>query len=153
MEQPKYFTREGNVYKMKPQLGFNIVVIGLALAFVVLGIYIKSPGVIWIFAACGVIFVLSAFTKSLVIDMDKKEISGRMALIKPVFTIPIAAIQHFELYSVRQNFITTNTTLNMYYLKDGKEKSVSLVQGFTARGIQGVLNDIEEIISTDESKG
>lgn len=141
------------MYKMKPQLGFNIVVIGLALVFVVLGIIIKSPGVIWIFAACAVIFVLSAFTKSLVIDMDKKEISGKMALIKSGFTIPIAAIQHFELYSLRHNFITTNTTLNVYYLKDGKEKSVSLAQGFTARGMQGILNDIEEIIASDEPKG
>ncbi|NML39560.1 EbsA family protein [Chitinophaga sp. G-6-1-13] len=150
MEQPKRFTREGNVYKMKPQYGFSIIAIALALGLAYLGFHIKSPAVVWIFLALAVIFILSAFTKSLVVDMDKKVINAKMALIKPAYTIPIEDIQHFELYSLRTNFITTNTTLNVYFLKDGKEKSASLAQGITKRAMQNILNDIEEIIGADE---
>ncbi|MBC9909892.1 EbsA family protein [Chitinophaga varians] len=135
---------------MKPQYGFSIFVILLALALAFLGFYIKSPWVMWLFLALAVIFILSAFTKSLVVDMDQKVINVKMALIKPAYTIPIADIQQFELYSLRTNFITTNTTLNVYYLKDGKEKSASLAQGITKRAMQNILNDIEEIIANDE---
>lgn len=150
MDQPKNFTREGNLYKMKPQYGFYIFAIALALGLAYLGFYIKSPATLWIFLALAVIFILSALTRSLVVDMDRKEINVKMALIRPTYTIPIADIQHFELYSLKQNLITTNTTLNVYYLKDGKEKSTALAQGFTKRAMQHILNDIEDIIGADE---
>ncbi|WP_343746590.1 hypothetical protein [Chitinophaga sp.] len=151
MEQPKGFTREGNVYKMKPQYGFSIIVITLTLGFAYFGFHVKSAAVMWLFLAAAVMFILSAFTKSLVIDMDRKVINVKMALLRPAYIIPIEDIQHFELYSIRRNFITTNTTLNVYFLKDGKEKSASLAQGITKRAMQNVLNDIEEIIGAHES--
>lgn len=149
MEQPKKFIKEGNVYKMKPQHVYNAVAISLCLGLAYLGFHIKSSLFMWIFLVCTMVFVISALSKSLVVDMDNKTINVKMSLLKPAMVIPFASIQHFELYTLKTNFITTNVTLNVYFLKDGKEKSTGLAQGFTKRSMQNLLNDIEDIIGTD----
>ncbi|MBC9933135.1 hypothetical protein [Chitinophaga qingshengii] len=149
MEQPKKFIKEGNVYKMKPQHTYNAVAIGLCLGLAYLGFRIHSSIFMWVFIVCTAIFVLSALSKSLVVDMDNKAINVKMSLLKPAMVIPFESIQHFELYTLKTNFITTNVTLNVYFLKDGKEKSAGLAQGFTKRSMQNLLNDIEDIIGTN----
>lgn len=145
------FIREGNSYKMKPRTKFALVLLTGLLAFSLFGFFNNLPAMGWTFLIIALIPVITLRVQSLVIDMDRKEIRGKVALIKPGFTIPLQDFLNFELVKTQQAFITTNTTLNIWYLKNGKEKSAMVAQGFSAKSMQHLINDIEEII--DGRKG
>lgn len=44
--------------------------------------------------------------------------------------------------------ITTNASLEVHYLKNGKEKSLMVAQGFSKKGMQKLLNELEEILAS-----
>lgn len=85
--------------------------------------------------------------------MSQKEIMIKNGLIIPPVRIPLSDFVNFELVKMKQYFITINVSLNLYYLKNGKEKCTGISQGFTARSMQNLLNEIEEIIQSDEYSG
>jgi|SRR5690554_4820640 len=146
----KHFTKEGNVYTMKPQFGMAIILIGGLLLVAFGSYYADIMGLMWVMLALAVLSFLAIMTKKLTIDMNKKEIHAKVGLVKPAVVIPIDSIQNFELYSLSQNFIRTNTALNVYYInKKGKEKSSGIAQGFTTSAMQNILNEIEEILAND----
>ncbi|UIR57098.1 hypothetical protein LZQ00_04615 [Sphingobacterium sp. SRCM116780] len=146
MEQLKHFTQEGHVYKLKPQYVFNSIFITLLLLVAALGAYMQEPMMMWIPLIVAILAGISMFNKSLIIDMNNKEIRVRKGLIPIAATIPITDIQNFELFAMKQLLITTNTMLNVYYLKNEKRKSANLAQGFTKKAMQNILNEIQEII-------
>ncbi len=146
----KHFTQDGNLYKKKAQITVNIILVVGLLVIAYAGYYAKAPAMMWVFLGLAVFSFLGTITQRLVIDLDNRVISGKMALLKPSFRIPIDNIQNFELYSLSQNFIRTNTALNLYYINDkGKEKVTSIAQAFSMKPIQNILNEIEEILEKD----
>lgn len=142
----KSFEQDGNSYKMKPQYMFSILLLGGLAGLFILGFVIHVPALSWIVGITAVLVGIQMMTKSFVIDMDRKEIRVKLALLRPPVTVSLADIDHFELHSVSQLFITINASLNLYYYQEGKEKIAPLAQGFTVRSMQRLLNDIEEII-------
>src|SRR5690554_1429812 len=146
----KHFTKEGNVYSMKTQKTFAIILIGGLLLVTFATYYAEMPTLPWVFLVLAILSAISIISKKLTIDMNKKEIHAKVGLVKPAVVIPIDSIQNFELYSLSQNFIRTNTALNVYYInKKGKEKSSGIAQGFTTSAMQNILNEIEEILAND----
>lgn len=152
MDQLKYFTQEGNIYKMKVKYGFSIFLIAVMLGFTVVGIRTNNQPVIWIFAVLTILIFLSLMTRSLTVDMNKRQIKSKIAFLRPNIEVSIDDIQNFELFTVKNNFITTNVYLNVIYVKKGKEKAVSIAQGFTKKPMQNVLNEIEEIFEKHDNK-
>lgn len=153
MQSFKYFTAAGNVYKMKPSyfLPIALLIILPALSFFILreGRY---PVVGWLVLALALLGFAGMISRSLIIDFNSGEIRAKAALLRPAVRIPLADFQSFELHQLKQGFITTNTSLNICYLKNGKTKRALIAQGVTTRAMQRVLNEIDEIISNYDSQ-
>jgi hypothetical protein len=149
MTQLRYFRREGNKYVMKKQYGFGLIVTLLLGGIAIVGFLNNKNGVTWFFGVLAVLFLISFLLKHVIIDIDKNVISIKNALIAPAAVIPLSDIQNFELVSVRQYLITTNTFLNIYYRKGEKEKGAIVSQGFTAKAMQNLANEIDEILESN----
>jgi hypothetical protein len=152
MSELKYFTRSGNQYTMKRQYGFSLIVIVVLAGAAIAGMYNNMPELMWICGVLTILFVLAIMLKKVVIDMDQRQIFLKSGLFQAGANIRFEDILHFQLASVKQNFITINTSLNVLYVKDGKEKSLGIAEGFTVGVMQRVLNEIEEIMYPDEHK-
>jgi hypothetical protein len=153
MEALQKFTKNGNQYVMKRQYGFGLIVVFGMAAFAFAGVLINNTAMIWIFGILTILCLISVFINHVVIDMDQKEILIKNALILPPVRIPLSDFVNFEVVRTTQYFFTINVSLNLYYMKNGKEQCSGIVQGFTARSMQNLLNEIQEIINTDEHSG
>jgi hypothetical protein len=146
----QHFTKNGNQYIMKKQYIFGLIVsFGMA-AFAIVGIWINEIIMVWIFGILAVLCFISIWMKHVVIDLDKNEITVKVGLINPVVHIPLKDFLNFELVRITQYLITTNTCLNVYYLKNGEEKAAMIAQGFTKRSMQNLVNEIDEIMRLNE---
>jgi len=153
MKQLKYFTREGNKYVMKRELGFVLLIsLGLA-AFAVGGIWINNMPMFWIFGVLSICCIISIWSKHVIIDLDTKVIIVKVGLIGKPVPIMLQDFQNFELIRMKHFFITINTSLNINYLKEGKDKSILIAQGFTAKAMQNLANEIDEILDNNEHSG
>lgn len=148
----KNFTKVGNQYKLKPQWGMNIPLIG---AFVVLAIvgFTKMPESSfkwWMSSICIILFI-SVINSFMVIDLDKREIRVKMGIFARSKIIPFTCLLRFTVVQTKQyGLITINVTLIAHYINDkGKDKTVSLVQSFITSSIQDILNDINEILGDE----
>ncbi|MBO9592784.1 MAG: hypothetical protein J7599_07730 [Niabella sp.] len=153
MQSLKHFTAEGNVYKMKPSYFLPVAIIILLplLSYFILREG-KYPVIGWLLLALAVLGFLGMISRSLVIDLNTREIRAKAALLRPAVRIPLSDFQNFELHQIKQGFVTTNTSLNICYLKDGKTKRALIAQSVTTRAMQRILNEIDEIISNYDSK-
>ena len=146
----QHFTKNGNQYIMKKQYIFGLIVsFGMA-AFAIVGIWINEIIMVCIFGVLAVLCFISIWIKHVVIDLDKNEITVKVGLINPVVHIPLKDFLNFELVRITQYLITTNTCLNVYYLKNGEEKAAMIAQGFTKRSMQNLVNEIDEIMRFNE---
>jgi len=152
MNEFKKFTKEENLYVMKRQYGFGLIVVLGMLAFTVGGIYYKNNAVIGIFGVLAVICFIAIWQQEFVIDLSRNEFRIKNGLINKPVQIPFADFVEFELVKVRHNFITTNVSLNLYYMKEKKEKRTGIAQGFTTRSIQNLINEINEILDEHSRK-
>ena len=153
MTQLKYFTREGNKYVMKREFGFILLIsLGMA-AFALGGIWINNMPMFWIFGVLSIFCIISIWSKQVIIDLDAKEIVVKVGLVGKPVPIPLKDFQNFELVRMKQYFITINTSLNVNYIKEGKDKSILIAQGFTTRGMQNLANEIDEILDSNEHPG
>ncbi|MDQ5929951.1 MAG: hypothetical protein QG594_1733 [Bacteroidota bacterium] len=153
MEALQKFTKNGNQYVMKRQYGFGLIVVFGMAAFAFGGVLISNTAMIWIFGILTILCLISIFINHVVIDMGQKEILIKNALIIPPVRIPLSDFVNFEVVRTTQYFVTINVSLNLYYMKNGKEQCSGIAQGFTARSMQNLLNEIQEIINTDEHSG
>jgi hypothetical protein len=145
MEVLQKFTKKGNQYVMKRQYGFGLII--------VFGMAALAFAGIWIFGILTVLCLISLFINHVVLDMNRKVILIKNGLIIPPVQIPLSDFVNFELVRIKQYFVTINVSLNLYYLKNGKEQCTGIAQGFTTRAMQNLLNEIHEIIKTDEHSG
>lgn len=146
----EHFKQERNLYNMKPQYGFSIIlIIGLFL-FAFGAYYANIYGLMWVMLILGILSFWAIASKKLSIDMDRKELYAKVGLVKPAVTISIDNIQRFELFTMSNYLLKTNAILSAYYLDEsGKEKSIQIAQGFTVKAMQSILNEIEEIIGNE----
>lgn len=153
MEALQKFTKNGNQYVMKRQYGFGLIVVFGMAAFAFAGVLISNSAMIWIFGILTILCLISVFINHVVIDMNQKEILIKNALIIPPVRISLSDFVNFEVVRTTQYFVTINVSLNLYYMKNGKEQCSGVAQGFTSRSMQNLLNEIQEIINTDEHSG
>lgn len=149
----KHFTQAGNIYTFKQQRAFNAIIILLTLVFAFLGYYANLPALMWICLAVAVLMALAVAKNKLYIDMDKREIHIKVGLVKPVTSIPLENIETFEFGSLRYIFVRINVSLTLYYMEDGKERSLLIAQGLSKKAMQDIYNEIQEIIGDDQPKG
>lgn len=146
----KKFDRDGNLFVMKRQYGFGLVIVLAMAAFTVGGVWYKNTAMIWIFGILTVLCFISIWQQNFAIDLDKEEFIIKNGLINKPVQIPLANFVNFELVKIRHNFITTNVSLNLYYRRDNKEKCTGIAQSFSTRSLQTLINEINEIISPNE---
>src|SRR5690554_1774926 len=113
----KHFTKEGNVYSMKTQKTFAIILIGGLLLVTFATYYAEMPTLPWVFLVLAILSAISIISKKLTIDLDKKEIHAKIGLVKPAVIIPIDSIQNFELYSLSQGLDRKSTRLNSSHVR------------------------------------
>ncbi len=150
MTELKKFEKNGNQFVMKRQYGFGLLVVIGMLAFTIGGIYNKNTTMIWIFGILTVLCFISIWSQNFAVDLDKETFIIKNGLINKPMEIPFADFVNFELVKVKQNLITTNVSLNLYYLKNDKEKCIGIAQGFTTRSMQRLINEINEILKLNE---
>ncbi|WP_294237694.1 hypothetical protein [uncultured Chryseobacterium sp.] len=140
----KNFRREGNRYILKRQYGFAVVIVIGLLVMTWFGYQSGNKAMMWIFGILAVLCMLSVFTEKMIIDTDSQTMFIKRGL-KPASHIPFADIADYELGRVIYIFVPVNTSLNVRYVSSGKEAYATIAQGFSARAMQSILNDIEEI--------
>lgn len=151
----KNFERNGNEYKMKPQLGTYMPMLGI---FITIGLvsFIKFPESIlkWWMLGIVVILMISLLRAYFIIDMDRREMRVRKGLLGKEVTIPLESLQGFSIHKLKQyGFITVNVSLIARYKNEnGKEKKAQLAQAYFTNTIQRILNDIDEIIVEDNNR-
>nr|WP_294784289.1 hypothetical protein [uncultured Flavobacterium sp.] len=150
MNELKKFEKNGNQFVMKRQYGFGLLVVGGMLAFTIGGIFYKNTAVIWIFGILSILCFISIWSETFIIDLDKEVFVIKNGLINKPVEIPLSDFVNFELVKVRHNFITTNVCLNLYYIKNDKEKCIGIAQGFTTKSMQMVINEINTILKSNE---
>ncbi|RKF30195.1 hypothetical protein BCY89_20575 [Sphingobacterium siyangense] len=127
----KNFERNGNEYKMKPQLGTYVPLVGIFSIMALVG-FIKMPesSFKWWMLGIVVILMISLLRAYFIIDMDNREIRTRKGLLG------------------QYGFITINVALIARYKdENGKEKKVQLAQSYFTKPINRIINDIDEIIA------
>jgi hypothetical protein len=150
MSEFKKFTREGNLFVMKRQYGFGLIIVLAMAAFTIGGIWYKNTAMIWIFGILTILCFISIWQQNFNIDLDKEEFNVKNGLINKPIEIPFTDFVNFEMVKIRHNFITTNVSLNLYYRRDNKEKCIGIAQSFSTRSLQILINEINEIISQNE---
>jgi hypothetical protein len=142
----RYFTEQGNQYSMKRRYGYALI-ISIIFALCGFGGYVAHmPVVMWMAAGVTVLFLVSIGRESTVIDLTQREMVLTKGLLARKTIVPLDAILHFEMVRVTHTLITVNTSLNVWYSRDGKEKVAMVSNGITRRAMQNLLNEIEEIL-------
>lgn len=152
MDQLKNFIEDGNVYRLKKQYGFMVVLCGAFLAIALFG-FIKAPGSSfkWWMLGIAVVLFISFQANYLIIDLNTGEMRAKASLISPGKTILLKNIDGFTVHKMKQyGVITTNVALLVRYIQNDKEKQVQLAQHFFTKPIQSILNDIDEIIAKND---
>ena len=148
----KKFERNGNEYKMKPQLGTYVPLVGIFSIMTLVG-FIKMPesSFKWWMLGIVVILMISLLRAYFIIDMDRREMRVRKGLFGKEVTVPLENLQGFTIYKLKQyGLITVSVSLLVRYRnEDGKEKKVQLAQSYFTKPIQRICNEIDEIIAND----
>jgi hypothetical protein len=151
----KNFERNGNEYKMKPQLGTYVPLVGIFSIMALVG-FIKMPesSFKWWMLGIVIILMISLLRASFIIDMDNREIRTRKGLLGKEVTIPLESLQGFSIHKLKQyGFITINVALIARYKdENGKEKKVQLAQSYFTKPINRIINDIDEIIAEENNR-
>jgi hypothetical protein len=102
----------------------------------------------YVIIAVVVLIMINFFTKKLIIDMDRKTITGKHTIFVPARTYPLENFRNFHVLATKyMGFITTNVVLSMYFEVDGKEKQLTVGQALTQKGIQKMVNETEDIMN------
>ena len=155
----KKFTKKGNIYKLKPQWGLSITLVGAFAALTATG-FLKMPesSIKWWMMAISILLLASFLCSYLIIDLDSKEIRTKTGFLAGSQTILLEKLQSLTIHKVKQyGLITINVGLTADYTdNDGNAKMAGLAQSFFTAPIQNILNDMEEILENEyhrEAKG
>ncbi len=151
----KNFERIGNEYKMKPQLGTYVPLIGIFSIIMIVG-FVKLPesSFKWWMLGILVILIISLLRSYFIIDMDRREMRVRKGLVGREVTVPIDRLEGFTIHKLKQyGLITISVSLIARYRNEnGKEKRVQLAQSYFTKPIQRICNEIEEIIGAGDGR-
>lgn len=151
----KNFERNGNEYKMKPQLGTYVPLVGIFAIMAIVG-FVKMPesSFKWWMLGVVVILMISLLRAYFIIDMDRREMRVRKGLFGKEVTVPLENLQGFTIHKLKQyGLITVSVSLLARYRnEDGKEKKVQLAQHYFTKPIQRICNEIDEIIAEDHNR-
>ncbi|WON95031.1 hypothetical protein [Sphingobacterium sp. UGAL515B_05] len=151
----KNFERNGNEYKMKPQLGTYVPLVAIFAIMAIVG-FVKMPesSFKWWMLGIVVILMISLLRAYFIIDMDRREMRVRKGLFGKEVTVPLENLQGFTIHKLKQyGLITVSVSLLARYRnEDGKEKKVQLAQHYFTKPIQRICNEIDEIIAEDHNR-
>lgn len=150
MNSYQFYKQEGNQYIFKNQPVFVTV---LCLIFLIIAglIFNNVRTVSLIIIAVVALIVINFFTKKLIIDMDRKTITGKHTIFVPARTYDLKDFTNFHVLSTKyMGFITTNVILSIYFEVDGKEKHLTIGQALTQKGIQKMVNETEDIMKIND---
>ncbi|WP_312338610.1 hypothetical protein [Sphingobacterium sp.] len=151
----KNFERNGNEYKMKPQLGTYIPLVGVFAIMAIVG-FVKMPesSFKWWMLGIVIILMISLLRAYFIIDMDRREMRVLKGLLGKEVTVPLESLQGFTIYKLKQyGLITVSVSLLARYRnEEGKEKKVQLAQHYFTKPIQRICNEIDEIIAEDHNR-
>lgn len=150
MNQYKYFSQEGGVYKFKPQTVYKIVIMVLLLIVSIFCWKADIPFLVLLFGALAVMIIVTLFTDKFEIDTQSKMINLRQGIYMQSRNVPFDKIVTFEMLTTTTNFVRSSVALNLYYLNDkGKEKVMKVAQGISKTHIQNILNEVDEILGRE----
>lgn len=147
MNNYQFYKQEGNQYIFKNQPVFVSV---LCIIFLIVAalLFNSVRTFSYVIIAVVVLIMINFFTKKLIIDMDRKTITGKHTIFVPARTYPLENFRNFHVLATKyMGFITTNVVLSMYFEVDGKEKQLTVGQALTQKGIQKMVNETEDIMN------
>ncbi|KFF09774.1 hypothetical protein IW15_22200 [Chryseobacterium soli] len=148
----KNFTIEGNLYKLKPQWGMNIPLIGAFIILTIVG-FAKIPesSFKWWMLGISILLLISVLSSYLIINLDQKEIRTKIGFFGRARIISLESLEDFTVLKTKHyGILTINVKLLANYVNSkGKDKTTVLAQAFFARPIQHILNDVNEILGDE----
>lgn len=151
----KNFERNGNEYKMKPQLGTYVPLVVIFTLIAIVG-FVKMPdsSLQWWMLGIVVVLVISLLRAYFIIDMDSREMRVRKGLFGKEVAVPLDRLDGFTIHKLKQyGLITISVSLHARYRDEaGKEKQVQLAQSYFTKPIQRICNEIEEITAADHNR-
>ena len=153
METLRYFTKDHETYKLKPNFGLMIPLGIFFLLLTIWGFFMKNGGAFkWWMLAILILVVFSSFRSGIWIDANNKVLNSKSGLLGGGISLTVPEIQGFTVHKIKSlGLITTNVILFANYTKNGKSKKLQITQGFRSKSIQGVLNELEVLLGNDYS--
>lgn len=141
-----YFTQEGTLYKAKIRNKSVFILIFSLLLFTVFSFYIQLwiAGVVMLSLA--VFIYVADKQRKLEVDMQRREIHGKLAFGQPDFVIPIDTIKEFMLTSYKASVLVTATQISVSYSEDGQWKMLPIIQENKTVVVQSILEELKKII-------
>ncbi|WP_312136372.1 hypothetical protein [Sphingobacterium sp.] len=151
----KYFVKNGNEYKMKPQWGIYSTIVGFFALLTILS-FTKAPDsslYCWLLGMT-IFLIISFLRRCFIIDLNQKHIKVRNGLFGIGHTILLDNLVGLTVHEIKQvGFITTNVSLIARFVNQkGKYRETQLVQAVSKKKIQNILNEIEEILGNEHQK-
>ena len=151
MNQYKYFSQEGSLYKFKPQIIYKVVILILLVGLCIMCWKIDTKPLIFLFGILAAMIAVTLFTDKFEIDTNHKVINLRQGIYMQSREVPFDRIVTFEMLTTTTNFVRSSVVLNLYYLNDkGKEKVMKVAQGISKTHMQNILNEVDEIMGYEQ---
>jgi|GEM_PF-234930 len=159
----KYFVKNGNEYKMKPQWGIYSTIVGFFALLTILK-FNKNTAIFFFFffffgvsslycwlLGMTIFLIISFLRRCFIIDLNQKHIKVRNGLFGIGHTILLDNLVGLTVHEIKQvGFITTNVSLIARFVNQkGKYRETQLVQALSKKKIQNILNEIEEILGNE----
>ncbi|WP_185286619.1 hypothetical protein [Chryseobacterium indologenes] len=149
MNTLEFYKKDGNVYVFKNQPVFMTVV---SIFFLAVGIItFNSIRVLSLPMFLVVVFIIiNFFAKKFVIDPDRQTVTGKHSIFVPAQTYSIQDFTNFEVIATKYMFITANVMVSMHFNINGKDKQLTIGQSLTKKGIQKMVNETEDIMTSNQ---
>lgn len=152
MNSYQFYKKDGTLYVFKNQPVFiSILVI---LFFIAAGLTYKYgiPLLGLFLIAVGILIIVNFFAKKLVIDPQRRTITGKHSIFVPAKTYSFQDFTGFQMLVMRyMGLIRTNVILSIHFNVNGKDEKLTIGQSLTRKGIQKMVNETEDIMRLNEN--
>ena len=153
MKTYQFYKEEGNLFIFKNQPVFMSLMVIFMLIAAVIAYRERMPLLlILFFIAAAALIAINFFAKKLVIDPQRKTITGRHSIFVSAKTYSFEDFTNFNILAMKyMGLFTTNVILSAHFNVNGKTKILTIGQSITRKGIQKMVNETEDIMRLNES--
>lgn len=152
MNSYQFYKKDGTLYVFKNQPVFISILVILFFIAAGLAYKYRIPFLGLFLIAVGILIIINFFAKKLVIDPQRKTITGKHSIFVPAKTYSFQDFTGFQILVMRyMGLIRTNVILSIHFNANGKDEKLTIGQSLTRKAIQKMVNETEDIMRLNEN--